>query len=166
MWLICSSFFSILVNGSLATPFTPSRDSHQGYPLSPFLYILMVEGLRRTIHANPLKGNLKGINLHRGAPPFTHHQFVYDTLLMVHPSIKESKTIKNILKTVKDASRSCVNMDKSQHFFFNTTPSIEIPRISRHGETPSPSQLGRPFIEISLKSYQVGPSGHPILMEH
>ena len=42
----------------------------------------MEEGLGRTIHANFLKGNLKGLNLHRGDPTCTHEQFVEDTLLM------------------------------------------------------------------------------------
>eukprot|EP00253_Pinus_taeda_P021995 PITA_21995 len=49
MGLLSSSFFSILVNGYPSQPFRPSRGIRQGDPLSPFLFILMAEGLGRLI---------------------------------------------------------------------------------------------------------------------
>ena len=49
MALVTSSRFSILVNGSPSETFIPSRGLRQGYPLSPFLFILMMEGLGQSI---------------------------------------------------------------------------------------------------------------------
>lgn len=49
MSLISSTFFSILVNRIPLTPFQPTRGIRQGDPLSPFLFVLMAEGLGRII---------------------------------------------------------------------------------------------------------------------
>jgi len=61
MTLVFTTSFSILVNGSPAKPIYPSWGLRQGDSLFPFLFILMMEGLRRTIKATTTKGTIKGL---------------------------------------------------------------------------------------------------------
>eukprot|EP00253_Pinus_taeda_P024397 PITA_24397 len=63
MALVTSSSFSILVNGSPSEIFTPSRGLRQGDPLSPFLFILMMEGLGRSINQAKVLGKIKSLQL-------------------------------------------------------------------------------------------------------
>eukprot|EP00253_Pinus_taeda_P023159 PITA_23159 len=58
MALVTSSSFSILVNGSPYKPFNPTRGLKQGDPLSPFLFILMMEGLGKAIKSAKAEGKI------------------------------------------------------------------------------------------------------------
>jgi exonuclease III len=86
--LTSSAFFSILVNGVPSRPFSASRGIRQGDPLSPFLFVLMAEGLGRYIKSTVLEGSLKGLPLHNIRPAPSHSQFVDDTLLMNSPTAR------------------------------------------------------------------------------
>ena len=61
MALVTSPSFSILVNGSPLETFIPSTGLRQGDPLSPFLFILMMEGLGRSIKRAKEVGKVKGL---------------------------------------------------------------------------------------------------------
>lgn len=76
MWVrwihsLISTFFSILINGIPSRPFSPSRGIRQGDLLSPFLFVLMAEGLGRLIKHALLSQHLKGISIHN-TPTTTH----------------------------------------------------------------------------------------------
>jgi len=61
--LVTSSSFSILVNRSPSETFIPSRGLRQGDPLSPFPFILMMEGLGRSIKHSKEVGKIEGLQL-------------------------------------------------------------------------------------------------------
>jgi len=81
MALVTSTSFSILLNGTPSRTFTPSRGLRQGDPLSPFLFILMMEGLGRVIKMANAEGKIQGIKLTTDGEANTHQQFVDDTML-------------------------------------------------------------------------------------
>jgi len=116
--LLC--LFSILINGVPSLPFSPYRAICQGDPLSPFLFIIMEEGLSRFIQASIENLFLDDLPLHDIDPLVTHSHFVDDTLMMGSPMIQEAHKFLHILKTFYDASGMDLNKDKYQIFFFNT----------------------------------------------
>ena len=63
MGLISTPFFSILLNGAPTRIFQPSRGIKQGDPLSPFLFILMVEGLICLPQTQAKNGELRGLRI-------------------------------------------------------------------------------------------------------
>ena len=54
---------SILLNGIPSQPFNISRGLRQGDPLSPFLFILVAEGLGRLIKAYLREGQVQGLKI-------------------------------------------------------------------------------------------------------
>jgi hypothetical protein len=120
MSLISSAFFSILVNGVPSQPFSPSRGIRLGDPLSPFLFIIMVEGMGRYIKASIQNGFLQGLHLHGLQPIASHSQFVDDTMLLNTPTAQEANKLRSILNDFSEASGTTFNLVKSQLFFFNT----------------------------------------------
>lgn len=119
MALVTSSSFSILVNGSPSKNFTPSRGLRQEDPLSPFLFILMMEGLSHSIMHAKQVGNIKGLQLSKTGQALTHEKFVDGTMLQGIPKIKEALAYKKTLSDFAMATGMEVNLSKSKIFFFN-----------------------------------------------
>eukprot|EP00253_Pinus_taeda_P025596 PITA_25596 len=123
--LIKSSRFSILVNGAPSEPFSPSRGIRQGDPLSPFLFVILMEGLSRIISKKRDDGVIKGLQPIRTLPATTHQQFVDDTMLHGIPTVKEAMAFRHILDLFSKASGMEINFSKSTIFFFHTHPAIQ-----------------------------------------
>lgn len=153
MSLISSSFVSILVNGIPSRPFTPSRGIRQGDPLSPFLFVLMAEGLVRYIKQALHSQQLKGLSIHH-SPAISHQQFVDDTMLFGYPSVQEASSFKAMLNDFSEASGTSINSSKSQIFFFHTPPVVKtaIARTLGFPIATLPSKyLGAPLTVSAIK---------------
>eukprot|EP00253_Pinus_taeda_P009224 PITA_09224 len=125
MALVTTSSFSILVNGSPSYIFIPSRGVRQGDPLSPFLFILMMEGLGRSIKHAKAMGKIKGLQLSKNGQAPTHQQFVDDTMQQGIPTVKEASAYNKILKEFTMATAMEVNLSKSKISFLNTNIAIQ-----------------------------------------
>ena len=113
MEMVSSPFLSTLLNGSLTSLFLSSRGIRQADAVSPFLFILAVEGLSRLIKAQAGQGRIRGLSLHKSMQNQTHQQFVDDTMLMVHPSVQEVRAFKSYLVSFAKALGLEVNLEKS-----------------------------------------------------
>jgi hypothetical protein len=125
MALVSMTSFPILVNGAPTKPFYPSRGIRQGDPLTPFLFILMMEGLIRTIKEATSEGVIKGLQPHKAIPPTMHKKFVDDTMLHGIATVKEATAYKEILDNFAEASGTKFNHSKSMIFFFNTHIDVQ-----------------------------------------
>eukprot|EP00253_Pinus_taeda_P034194 PITA_34194 len=151
--LVSSSFVSILINGISLTTFRPSRGIRQGDPLSPFLFVILAEGLGGSIKSAILSHSLKGLAFHH-IPAFSHQQFVDDNVLFGHPSVQEARSFKSILSNFSEASGALINKVKSEIVFFNTPPTTQraIARILGFTIASLPSKyLGAPLFALALK---------------
>eukprot|EP00253_Pinus_taeda_P007884 PITA_07884 len=125
MALVTTSSFSILVNGSPSYIFIPSRGVRQGDPLSPFLFILMMERLGRSIKHAKAMGKIKGLQLSKNGQAPTHQQFVDDTMQQGIPTVKEASAYNKILKEFVMATGMEVNLSMSKISFLNTNIAIQ-----------------------------------------
>lgn len=155
MELVSGTFFSILLNGGPLQPFTPSIGIRQGDPLSPFLFIIMAEGLGRSLTKARRQNQLKGIKPAHQGPTVTHQQFVDDTMLMGAATMQEARTISQVLKTFSEASGIEINLTKSKKNFFNTSIPVQrnLSRILQIQKASLPTKyLGIPLSEYAYKS--------------
>jgi hypothetical protein len=80
MGCVTSANYVVLINGKPTNFFRSSRGLRQGCPLSPLLFLLVVEGLRRAIKEQVRENKLEGILVARGLN-ITHLMFVDDIIL-------------------------------------------------------------------------------------
>ena len=94
---LCSSQVTILVNGMGDGFLRPCRGLRQGCPLSPYLFILAMEFLTKSIDQALQTHAVKGIKLAATAPILTHVMYG-DDLLMGKASVGEVNQFLEIMK--------------------------------------------------------------------
>jgi hypothetical protein len=96
--------YSIRLNGQLLDSFAPSRGLRQGDPLSPYLFLLVTEGLSTLLNKDISEGHLQDLHISRYAPGISHLLFANDSLLFVKATEEQGQVIKNILNTYEKVS--------------------------------------------------------------
>ncbi len=157
--LVSTSSLAVLVNGVPSNFFKPSRGLRQGDPLSPILFIILAECLGRIIDCRKREACIKGILPSSNCIPFTHQQFVDDTILGGEASVKEARALKKILDTYSSGTGQLINWNKSSLFFINTSEfrQRKIARILGYGVGSFPSTyLGLPLGSSPPESFWNG----------
>ena len=80
--MLLQLLFSVLVNGVPSEPFSASRGLRQGDPISPYLFIILAEGLGHFLKLCVHQGLIHGWKWGASLPPISHLQFVDDTSFM------------------------------------------------------------------------------------
>jgi len=91
-----STSFVIQINGSPSSFFNSSRGLHRGFPLSPFLFLILAKGLSKLLQNEKRSGVLKGLKILKSIFK-TRLLFVYNIMLFGVGSLQEFKAIKYVL---------------------------------------------------------------------
>lgn len=94
---LSSATFSILINVLPKGFFPASRGLRQGDPLSPFLFVIIVEALSRMFSAAAMANMIEGFRSSINAPSTSHLQFADGTLLFCGSIEEQIKNVKVIL---------------------------------------------------------------------
>jgi hypothetical protein len=114
-WIMCcitTVTFSVLINGSATDFFRSERGLRQGSPLSPLLFLLVVEGLSRALAAEKRSGSFPGIKI-SNTLHVTHLLFVDDILVFSARTRGEDDNLNNTLKLFSKATEMIINEGKS-----------------------------------------------------
>jgi hypothetical protein len=105
------------VNFEKVGPIFPGKGLRQGDPLSPYLFILITEGLSALIKKAMARGDLHGVQICRGAPVVSHLLFADDCFLFCRSTIAEANHLMHLLQIYEEASGQEINLSKSEVFF-------------------------------------------------
>lgn len=83
------------MNGSVFGKISMEKSLRQGDPLSPFLFIIMLELLSKMITSWEGDRKFNGVKLERTAPSISHLLFADDVLIFCRANEKE---VRNVLK--------------------------------------------------------------------
>ncbi|CAK8537008.1 unnamed protein product [Lathyrus sativus] len=111
--LIFQSKMSVLVNGSPTKEFEVEKGLRQGDPLSPFLFVIVAEGLAGLVRKSQELGEFEGFVVN-GKCMVDLLQFADDTLIVGEGTWKHVWAIKAVLRAFELVSGLGINYHKSK----------------------------------------------------
>lgn len=113
--------YSVLINGKPFGNIWPTRGLRQGDPLSPYLFILCVEGLSTLLNKAGREGKITGLPIAKGGTKINHLFFADDSLLFCKANFLEWGNVQEILDKYERASGKKLNCEKTSIFFIKNT---------------------------------------------
>ena len=109
---LSSVSFVVLINLVTSSFFKFGRGLRQGCPLAPLLFLIVVEGLGRSLLAAKASGYFHGISFGNDIT-LTHVLFVDDIVMVSDGSEKSLSSLYEIMQTFCKDSGMLINVDKS-----------------------------------------------------
>jgi len=117
MMCVSSITYLVLVNFDRVGPIVLVRGLCQGDPLSPYLFLLVVEGLSTLIHNAVNIGDIHGVQVCRCAPVMSRLLFADNCFLFCRANVFEAHRLLTILKTYEAVFGQEMNLSKSEVLF-------------------------------------------------
>ena len=114
--------YSILINGSPRGFIKPTRGIRQEDPLSPYLFLLVFEGLNGLINKSVAMSDLQGFSLCKYGPQISHLFFVDDSMIFCRAKMGDVQALQSALTLYEKASGQKVNGAKTNLFFGKSVP--------------------------------------------
>ncbi|KAJ0877963.1 putative RNA-directed DNA polymerase [Helianthus annuus] len=114
--ILKSARSSVLVNGSPTFEFQCFKGLRQGDPISPFLFILVMDVLSSLIDKAKEEGIVKGLKLPNEGPSISHLFYADDAIILGEWSSENISNMVRILRIFHVCSGLKINLDKSSLF--------------------------------------------------
>ncbi len=118
--------FSILVYGSSCGFFKSSRGLRQGDPLSPMLFVIVMEALSKMMDRANEWGFLSGFFLDRNSMMISHLLFTDDTLIFCYADPSQLIHLKWVLNWFEAISGLRINLGKSELVWLVMCPPLQM----------------------------------------
>ncbi|XP_026383413.1 uncharacterized protein LOC113278906 [Papaver somniferum] len=137
MQCLSTTKISILLNGAPCNTYYPSRGIGHGDPLSPYLFIIVMEAFSRKLYTAEQNHQIEGIKIAPNAPPISHLFFADDCLLFANADLLNVNNLLQIIEDFGAASGQMVNFSKSIVHFSINVPQRFCRILSRRLKVPS-----------------------------
>lgn len=134
---------ALLFNGSKFQDFQPSRGIRQGYPISPYLFLLCMEFLRAQITNMCEEKMWDKMQASRHGLSFSHVFFAEDLMLFAKANHKNCDVVIEVLDNFCILAGEKVNLKKSKILFSPNVPRRRKRFICRKMGMNATNNLGR-----------------------
>jgi hypothetical protein len=122
MSCITSVSYKVKFNENLLDSFSPSWGLRQGDPLSPFLFLFVVDGLSTLLQHEVNNHNIDAVKICRNAPGVSHLLFADDSLLFFEAQDVQEARIKHVLDVYASSTGQLINPAKCSIMFGTACP--------------------------------------------
>ena len=141
-----SSLVLVLVNGSPTKEFAPTRGLRKGDPMTPFLFLVVVEDLAGLVRQAIKKDLYNGIKVGYNDTNVGLLQFADDTLFLCEAKAQNAQTLKVILRSFELALGLRVNFSKTKFGGLGLDASL----LKVFSNTQNCKHMDVPFVYLGM----------------